>query len=145
MLCSEMDPVPENLTTISQADGRGSVTLTEGIEVTVSPSFLPEHSDPESGRWIFAYQVVIENRSKTAWTLRSRHWLIIDGDGEQHDVRGPGVVGLQPKIDPGSTFSYSSFCPLPTAWGTMEGSFLLQDEAGSELIARISRFFLSMD
>ena len=140
-----MSTAPEHLVTRPAASKHGSVTVTEPIRISVSPSYISEHSDPDAGRWIFAYKIEVANEGDTAWTLRSRHWTIIDGDGERHEVRGPGVVGLQPRIEGGLTFSYSSFCPLSTTWGTMQGSFRLVDDEGSELIANIDRFFLAMD
>lgn len=140
-----MNTAPDNLVTSPDTPKHGSVTVTEPIRISVSPSYIPEHSDPDAGRWIFAYKIEVTNDGEKAWTLRSRQWTIIDGDGEQHEVQGPGVVGLQPRIEAGLTFSYSSFCPLSTTWGTMEGSFRFVDDEGSELIARIDRFFLAID
>ena len=140
-----MNSASDNLVHSPTACPHGSVTLTKPLKISVSPSFIPEHSDPDTGRWIFAYKIEITNEGDVAWTLRSRYWKIIDGDGEQHEVRGPGVVGLQPRIEGGLTFSYSSFCPLSTTWGTMEGSFRFVDDEGSELIAGIDRFFLAID
>ena len=123
----------------------GSDTTTSGIRIQVRPKYLEEHSDPDNGRWVFAYRVNIHNDTPAPKTLRSRHWIIIDGDGQRHEVDGPGVVGLQPLIQPGESFEYGSFCPLPTSWGTMEGSYVLDDEDGVEIRALIGRFFLVQD
>jgi ApaG protein len=122
----------------------GSVTITEGVRVAVSPSFLPEHSDLEEGRYVFAYRVRLTNESEHRVQLLSRHWLIIDGDGERSEVDGEGVVGQQPVIEPGQSYSYSSFCPLQTEWGTMEGWYTFRDLTGREFRVEIGRFFLAM-
>ena len=123
----------------------GSDTLTSGIRVQAHPKYLPEHSDPDTGRWVFAYRIRIFNGTTSPITLRSRHWIIIDGEGQRHEVDGPGVVGLQPLIEPGESFEYGSFCPLPTMWGTMEGSYVLEDDDGQEFRAVVGRFFLAQD
>ena len=123
----------------------GSDTVTSGIRIQVRPKYLQEHSDPNNERWVFAYRVNINNETAKTLRLRSRHWIIIDGDGQRHEVDGPGVVGLQPDIQPGESFEYGSFCPLPTSWGTMEGFYVLEDEDGVELKAQIGRFFLVQD
>ena len=138
---------PVNADAVNQVETRtsGSDSLTSGVRVRVSPKYLLEHSDPAGGRWVFAYRVSINNDTSQPLTLRSRHWIIIDGDGQRHEVDGPGVVGLQPRIGPGESFEYGSFCPLPTQWGTMEGSYVLEDDEGHEVIAAIGRFFLTED
>ena len=75
-------------------------------------------------------------------TLRRRHWTIVDGDGEKHEVEGEGVVGQQPALAPGERFEYQSFTPLMTHWGTMEGMFTFERDDASNFDARIARFFL---
>jgi ApaG protein len=122
----------------------GSVTITSGIRVAVSPSFMPEHSDIGEGRYIFGYRVRISNESEQRVQLQSRHWIIIDGDGERAEVEGEGVVGQQPMLEPGQSYTYSSYCPLATEWGTMEGWYTFRDQTGAELRVEIGRFFLSM-
>src|SRR5262245_46350334 len=99
-----------------------------GIEVHASPWYIVEQSDPERGRYVFGYRITIANRGERWAKLLSRHWIIVDADGRRHVVRGEGVVGRQPELLPGKEFAYSSFCPLTTPWGTMEGTYLMQRE-----------------
>jgi ApaG protein len=123
---------------------QGSVTITEGIRIAVWPSFLAEQSDPEESRYVFAYRIRIGNESERRVQLLSRHWIIIDGDGERAEIEGEGVVGEQPLLEPGESYAYSSYCPLATPWGTMEGWYTFRDQAGNELKVEIGRFFLVM-
>lgn len=120
-----------------------SEALTEGIRVRVGSQYLPEQSDPAMGRHCFVYRVVISNEGERWAKLLSRHWLIRDADNHLEEVRGPGVVGFQPAIEPGESFDYVSGCPLRTPWGTMEGSFEMLRQDGSRFQARIARFFLA--
>lgn len=123
----------------------GSEAVTDGIKVVVQPRFLPDQSDPAAAQWLFAYRIEITNMSETAATLRTRHWIITDADGESRDVEGEGVVGEQPRLRPGDTFVYESFCPLNTPWGTMEGSYAFECDDATIINARIARFFLVSD
>lgn len=118
--------------------------LTHGIRIGVTAFYLPEESDPDEGSYLFGYRIVITNEGDEPATLLSRHWVIIDGDGGREDVRGPGVVGQQPRLEPGQTFAYTSFCPLSTIWGTMEGEFRMQRDNGDHFDAPIARFFLKL-
>ena len=120
----------------------GSDAVTNGIRIQVSPRFVPETSDPAGGRYNFEYHVTITNEGAEAVTLRHRHWRIVDGDGEAHEVEGEGVVGKQPTIEPGARFEYQSFAPLMTHWGTMEGAFTFERVDRSAFDARVARFFL---
>jgi ApaG protein len=113
---------------------------TNGVIVRVSVSFLPEQSDLPRGRWFWAYHIRIENQGKQAVQLLYRHWIITDGRGEKHEVRGEGVVGEQPVIEPGSAYDYVSGCPLETPTGAMEGSYRMVVEDGSSFDATIPRF-----
>lgn len=131
---------------------RGSVTTTGGVRVEVRPRYVPSHSitDPgpgENPRYVFAYRIRITNESDCRVQLLSRHWVIVDADGERHEVEGDGVVGQQPRLDPGAAFEYESFCPLQTPWGTMEGSFRMKVQSGPEngrfIEVGISRFYLA--
>ena len=122
----------------------GSVTISEGIRVAVSPAFLPEHSDLEEGRYVFSYRIKLANESAERVQLLSRRWIIIDGEGNRSEVEGEGVVGQQPVIEPGQSYSYSSFCPLNTPWGTMEGWYTFRDQTGREFQVEIGRFYLAM-
>ena len=119
-----------------------SVTLTRGFRVAVAPSYLPEHSEPEAGRFVFGYRIRVTNESRQRARLLGRRWLIVDDAGERQEVQGEGVVGQQPTLDPGQTFVYSSFCPLPTPKGTMEGAYTMQADGGATFEIEIGRFFL---
>ena len=120
-----------------------SDTETEGIRVRVASEYIAEQSDPKRGRWIYAYHVMIANVGDRTVRLLSRHWIIRDANNEQHEVRGPGVVGEQPHLAPDESFEYRSGCTLGTEWGTMEGTYRMQREDGEEFDARIGRFFLA--
>jgi ApaG protein len=110
------------------------------VTVRVSASFLAEQSEPRKGRWFWAYHIRIENGGTQAVQLISRHWKITDGRGARHDVRGEGVVGEQPVIEPGDSYDYVSGCPLETPTGAMEGSFHMVAADGSSFEAAIPRF-----
>lgn len=124
-------------------DGLGSDVTTSGVRVTVRSRFLPEQSSPAVGRWVFAYDVRIANEGGGTVQLVSRHWLIRDAHGRVEEVRGPGVVGKQPTLAPGQSFEYTSFCPLPTPFGSMEGSYQMVTPDGLAFDAAIARFSLS--
>jgi ApaG protein len=119
-----------------------SDTTTDGIRVGATAYYLPEESDPEQQKNVFGYTIVIANHGDTAAQLLSRHWIIIDGHGRREEVRGPGVVGETPRLEPGQAFKYQSFCPLRTSWGTMEGTYRMKRDDGAEFDAAIGRFFL---
>ncbi len=121
----------------------GSEAVTKGIRVRVEPSYVDAHSDPERGRFIFAYKVRITNESDSSITLTTRHWTVVDANGISHEVDGPGVVGQHPTIAPDESFEYSSYCPLPTPWGTMEGHFDFQCADESSVTAQVARFYLA--
>lgn len=129
-------------TTTTTPAPSGSECVTDGVRVKVVPTYLPTHSDPANDRFLFAYHVTIVNEGTRRARLRSRQWAIVDADGERHEVQGMGVVGHHPDLKPGERFEYSSFCPLNTSWGTMEGSYVMEREDGSVFDARIKRFFL---
>ena len=113
---------------------------TGDVTVRVSVSFLPEQSEPARGRWFWAYHVRIENGGRRTVQLVSREWTISDGRGGRHQVKGEGVVGEQPEIEPGAAFDYVSGCPLTTPTGWMEGSYTLVSEEGRAFTAAIPRF-----
>ncbi len=122
---------------------RGTTTATQGISVHVDPSYLEGHSNPYEGQFIFQYQIRIVNDSTETVTLRDRHWIIIDEDGEREDVKGEGVIGMQPTLKPGESFEYESYCPLGTRWGTMEGTYRFERESDSAMfVVDVARFFL---
>jgi ApaG protein len=120
-----------------------SSTVTEGIRVTVQPSFWPERSSPESGQFAFAYAVRIANEGTLVAQLRSRHWIITDANGHVEEVKGEGVVGETPKLGPGERFEYRSWAMLRTPFGTMRGSYTFVRPDGSTFQARIAEFALT--
>lgn len=121
-----------------------SVALTDGIRVSVQSKYLPEQSVPRLGRYVWAYTVRIENEGERGAKLVSRHWVITDGNGGTEEVRGPGVVGEQPQIEPGETFQYTSGCVLKTSKGSMRGTYQMLREDGSELDVEIASFALEL-
>lgn len=115
---------------------------TYAIEVDTRPAFLDEHSDPELGRYVFAYHITIRNSGTTTAQLTHRHWFITDGNGKTDEVHGEGVIGEQPVIAPGESFTYSSFAILETPVGCMEGRYDMRAEDGTIFTAHIPLFSL---
>lgn len=113
---------------------------TRGVRVRVEPQFSQEHSGP--GRWFFLYNVQISNEGSERVQLISRHWIIEDGTGHVEEVRGAGVVGDQPVLDPGQSYEYTSGCPLPTPFGTMRGTYQMVSEGGEQFEAEIPEFVM---
>ena len=116
---------------------------TRGFIVRVSVSFLPEQSEPDKGRWFWAYHIRIENFGDMAAQLLSRHWDIRDARNAQHIVDGEGVVGDQPVIKPDGSYDYVSGCPLTTPHGSMQGRYQMLGEDGSRFEIAIPKFTLS--
>ena len=116
---------------------------TRGVIVRVSVSYLPEQSEPQRGRWFWAYHVRIENEGPMSVQLLTRHWIITDGRGARHSVEGEGVVGEQPLIEPGASFDYVSGCPLSTPTGDMVGTYHMRGEDGSGFDIAIPKFLLT--
>lgn len=114
------------------------------IRVRAEVSYIPEDSEPKQNRFLFAYKIFITNEGKEAAQLLSRHWIITNSLGESRDVVGEGVVGLQPVIEPGETFEYSSFCPLETSHGSMRGAYEMQLPSGERFVVEIPSFELMM-
>lgn len=114
------------------------------FSVSVVPQFLPEQSNPDEDEYVFAYTVTIRNTGEVAAQLVSRHWIITDAEGQVEEVRGAGVVGEQPVLQPGQAFQYTSGCPLPTPVGSMRGSYQCVAEDGTRFEAAIPEFVLSM-
>lgn len=112
------------------------------IKVTAQASFLPQESSPENNRFLWSYDITILNESDDIIQLLNRHWKITDMTGKMEEVRGPGVIGLQPIIKPGKQFAYSSFCQLSTPQGTMEGNYEMQNLAEHHFIVEIPKFHL---
>ena len=115
---------------------------TRGIVVRVSVSYLPEQSEPQRGRWFWAYHIRIENTGPVTVQLLTRHWVITNGRGARHSVEGEGVVGEQPMIEPGASFDYVSGCPLSTPTGHMQGSYHMIGEDGTAFDVAIPKFAL---
>ena len=116
--------------------------VTRDIVVRVSVSYLPEQSEPDRGRWFWAYHIRIENQSHQAVQLLTRHWIITDGRGSRHSVEGEGVVGEQPMIAPGASYDYVSGCPLATPTGSMQGSYQMVGADGMTFDVAIPKFTL---
>ena len=98
--------------------------ITDDISISVVPKYEPSESNPAIGKFIYSYQVTIENLSKDTVKLISRHWYIVDSIQEKREVKGEGVVGVQPELNPGETFQYMSWCPLHSPIGKMFGHYL---------------------
>jgi ApaG protein len=116
--------------------------VTRDVTVRVAVSFLSDQSEPENGRWFWAYHIRIENGGEQEVQLLARRWIITDGRGDRHAVEGEGVVGEQPLIPPGGSYDYVSGCPLDTPNGSMEGSYQMVRADGSTFDAVIPRFQL---
>lgn len=121
-----------------------STASTQGIKVTVKSVYVPEQSSPRTKRYVFAYTVRIENEGDHPAQLKSRHWIITDGNGRVEEVRGPGVVGQQPHLAPGEHFEYTSGCVLETPRGEMQGTYQMFRPDGATFDAAIAPFALSL-
>jgi ApaG protein len=117
---------------------------THNVEVAVVPTYLQDESSPESGRFVWAYTVSISNRRPHTIQLISRYWRITNALGKIEEVRGDGVIGKQPFLRPGSTFRYTSGCPLSTSSGIMAGHYLMHDQNGDEFTVEIPAFSLDL-
>lgn len=120
-----------------------SEAVTRGVRVHVESEYAPERSDPSRSEWFFLYTVRITNEGPETVQLLTRHWIITDGTGHMEEVRGPGVVGKQPVLQPGESFEYTSGCPLSTPFGVMEGTYQMVVEGGERFDAKIAPFTLS--
>jgi ApaG protein len=120
-----------------------SVTTTEGVVIRVKPAFWPEQSKPEVSQFAFTYTITIENVGTVGAKLLTRHWLITDASGEVDEVRGEGVVGKQPQLEPGESFEYTSWALLKTPFGSMRGSYTFTRPDGRRFKAHISEFSLT--
>ncbi|MDH5772813.1 MAG: Co2+/Mg2+ efflux protein ApaG [Rhodospirillaceae bacterium] len=118
------------------------MATTRAIAVTVEPEFLPNESDPDDARYIWAYHVCITNNGMETVRLRRRHWLITDANGVRHEVDGQGVVGEQPLLEPGDMFEYTSGTPLRTSSGIMSGSYSMETTSGEVFDVEIPAFSL---
>jgi ApaG protein len=120
-----------------------SEAVTAGICVHVEAECDPSRSRPHRSQWLFLYTVTISNQGSETVQLRSRHWVITDGNGHVEEVKGPGVVGEQPVLAPGEEFRYTSGCPLTTPIGTMHGTYQMVTQGGESFDAEIAPFILS--
>ena len=120
-----------------------SEATTRGIRVTVRSEYAPERSRPTQHQWFFLYTITITNVGSETAQLVSRHWIITDGSGHVEEVRGPGVVGQQPVLSPGESFTYTSGCPLTTPFGKMEGTYQMTTRGGDAFDVAIAPFTLS--
>lgn len=118
--------------------------VTRNIIVTVKPFYMEDRSEPDENRYVWGYRVTIDNQSDDAVKLLSRYWNITDGGGKVEEVRGDGVVGEQPELDPGDSYQYTSGCPLSTPSGFMVGRYTMQTKSGEEFDIAIPAFSLDL-
>ena len=116
--------------------------MQNSIKIQAHPEFLLERSQPDKSYYFFSYNIKIINNSEIGVKLLSRYWHIKDGKGQTEDIHGPGVVGKTPSIKPKDVFEYTSFCPLQTPIGFMEGSYRMISENGKQFDVAIPRFKL---
>ena len=114
------------------------------IKVDVETSYLDEQSDPHQDRYVFAYTITVRNEGQVPARLMTRHWVITDANGKVEEVHGDGVVGEQPYLKPGQGFRYSSGAVIETPVGTMQGSYQMLADDGSQFDAPIQPFRLAM-
>lgn len=119
-----------------------STCTTGDFTVRALPFYLSEKSNPDEQRYVFAYRMTIECHGPVEAQLIARRWLISDADGLSHVVEGDGVIGMQPSFHEGVSFQYTSYCPLATRWGTMEGAYTMMKPDGETFEIAISRFYL---
>ena len=122
------------------------MTERKRYEITVAPkvTFLAEQSDPDKNHFVFAYTITVTNTGDIAAQLVSRHWIITDAEHRVQEVKGQGVVGKQPVLRPGESFEYTSGASIPTAVGTMRGSYHMVAEDGLAFDVPIPAFTLSI-
>ncbi len=118
------------------------ISTTESVTVTVNPVYLEDQSSPDEHHYVWAYQVRIENKGDRRIQLRTRYWNITDARGKVQEVRGEGVVGEQPVLEPGDAFEYTSGTPLETPSGIMVGSYEMETENGQRFDVAIPAFSL---
>ena len=121
-----------------------SDTTTRGIRIQVKSTYLSDRSSPRDSQYLFAYQVRISNVGTETAQLVSREWIITSAEGDVERVKGPGVVGEQPVLPPGGSFEYTSYCPLKTPVGSMQGSYQMVTPNGEKFDAQITPFTLAV-
>jgi ApaG protein len=138
------DPGPRGRRRGRPASESPYMAESHGFQVRVRPSYLPDQSDPDEHRFVWAYRVEIENRGDQTLQLVSRHWIITDALNRTEEVSGPGVVGEQPHIRPGEAYRYTSACPLTTPSGVMYGTYRMVTPQGDSFDAAIPEFSLDL-
>jgi ApaG protein len=116
--------------------------ITQGIRVRVTPQYLEDESSPNEGRYVWAYTVDIRNEGSETVQLHTRHWRITDASGRTEEVRGRGVIGQTPVMEPGGSFRYTSSCPLSTPSGIMMGSYQMTTGTGRSIDVAVPAFSL---
>jgi ApaG protein len=119
------------------------IDVTIPVKISTKTQYLTDESVPENHRFVWSYEMVIENQSDQIIQLLNRYWRITDMSSKVEEIRGPGVIGLQPLIKPGKKFSYSSFCQLNSPQGTMEGHFEMQNLNDELFRVLIPKFVLT--
>ena len=121
-----------------------SDTTTRGIRIQVTSTYLADRSSPKDSQYLFAYHVKISNVGTETAQLVSREWIITSAEGDVERVKGPGVVGEKPVLQPGAAFEYTSYCPLKTNVGSMQGSYQMVTAGGERFDAQIAPFTLAV-
>jgi len=124
------------------ADRTPYIAITRGIAVSVEVTYLEANSSPGNSQYFWAYRVTIENQGRETVQLRSRHWMITNVQGELTEVKGPGVIGKEPFLEPGESFTYTSGAPLNTPSGMMGGSYEMESDTGERFDIEIPTFSL---
>ena len=119
-----------------------SLAITEGIRIAVASRYMEDKSDPQQDKFLFAYEITISNEGDDDAQLLTRHWIIQDATNYVDEVVGDGVIGETPVLEPGRSFTYTSFCPLRTEWGIMKGTYGMVRPSGQEFEAVIAPFAL---
>ena len=120
-----------------------SEAITRDIRVQVETEYAPGRSDPQQGQWFFLYTIRLLNQGRETVQLISRHWIITDAMGHVEEVRGPGVVGKHPVLEPGESFEYTSGCALKTPFGSMRGTYQMVNDKRESFDIEIPSFTLT--
>jgi ApaG protein len=120
-----------------------SEAVTKQIRVRVETEYAPSRSNPKQNHWFFLYTVRLTNEGRNTVQLISRHWIITDAMGQVEEVRGPGVVGKQPVLEPGESFEYTSGCDLRTPFGSMRGTYQMVNDKKEDFEIEIPMFTLT--
>jgi ApaG protein len=124
------------------ADSTPYKAITRGIAVSVEPTYLEANSSPGNSQYFWAYRVTIENQGRETVQLLNRHWMITNARGDYTEVKGAGVIGKQPFLKPGDTYTYTSGAPLNTPSGMMGGSYEMESDRGERFDIEIPTFSL---